>query len=223
VYAPRGEEVAAIGGDFLDFCSGPNLQQLAVALGDVAGKGIEAAAMAVMAKCALQGIVATLRWPLQPGEALAEVHHALIAGRLDEGVFVTLAFALLNAKDGSLTVASAGHPAPVLLRADGRVERPLLLSSPAIGVTGEAELHALPAERLELAAGDAALFYTDGFGDARDERGRFYDETRLDEALGELRGLPAAQLAQRLHADVRDFAGRPPSDDVALVLLRRTA
>jgi phosphoserine phosphatase RsbU/P len=223
LYEPKGAEVAAIGGDFIDLFSGRNLHQIGVAIGDVSGKGIEAAATAVIAKYALRAVVATLRWPPQPGSALMEVQNALV-DQLDDGAFLTLAFVVANARDGRVGFASAGHPAPIVLRHTGGrplIERPLAFTAPAIGFTGEAELQPLPTEHVDLGPGDAVLLYTDGIAEARDGRGRFYDEARLEEALGQLGGLPAAELPQRLFDDVCRFAGGPPADDAAVVLLRR--
>jgi sigma-B regulation protein RsbU (phosphoserine phosphatase) len=168
-----------------------------------------------------RALLAVQRWPLVPGEALRDVHNALLAVPHEPHDLVTLCIASVDARSGSVALATAGHPAPVVLRARG-LERPLLLANPAIGVTEEAELQALSTDYVELAPGDALLLYTDGLSDARDAEGRFYEDARLDAALEELRDLPAAELLAGLFDDATRFAGRPPGDDVALVLIRRT-
>ncbi len=222
LYAPSGVTVMRFGGDFLDFMGGGNLKQVAVAIGDVAGKGIEAASVAVAAKYAVRAVVTQMRWPPPPGEALMEANNALLEGRLAGETFVTLEIASLNARDGTLAIASAGHPTPAVLRAAGGVERPILLTAPAIGVSPEAEVHPFPTEVVDLDRGDAVLLFTDGVTEARDEQGRFYEDERLVEALEELRGLPAAQLLERLHADVVRFTRGRRLDDIAIALLRLT-
>jgi len=222
LHLPRGHEAAQVGGDFIDFYSVTNLQQIAVLVGDVAGKGVDAAFDALSTKIATRTIVLGLRWPPLPGEALQEVHNALLDATLKQGTHITMVFGLMNGRDGSFSFASAGHPSPLVLRHD-TVERPMSLVAPAIGVTWEAELQPYPTESVQLDDGEGVLLFTDGIAEARDADGRFYEEARLLEALEELRGLPAAQLLQRLLADLTEFTGGPPSDDLALVFLRRCA
>jgi phosphoserine phosphatase RsbU/P len=222
LHAPLGAEADHVGGDFVDFYSGANLRQLGVVIGDVAGKGIDAAFDALSTKTATRTIVRGLRWPPLPGEALQEVHNALLDSALKEGTHVTMLFGVINGKDGTFSFASAGHPAPVVLRRSA-IERPIMLGAPAIGVTWEAELQPYPTELVALEPGDAVLLFTDGVAEARDAQGRFYENARLDEALEELRGLPAEQLLEGLVADVASFTSGPWSDDVALVLVRRCA
>ncbi len=228
LYRTRGDddrselpEIEGFGGDFVDFFRPGSLAQLVVTMGDVRGKGVGAAARAIAVKYVTRALLAVQRWPLMPGEALRDVHNALLAVPHEPHDFVTLCIASIDARSGSVGLATAGHPAPIVLRAHG-LERPLLLANPAIGVTEEAELQALSTDYVELAPGDALLLYTDGLSDARDAEGRYYEDARLEEALEELRGLPAAQLLESLFADAARFAGHAPADDVALVLIRRT-
>ena len=214
-------EIEGFGGDFVDFFRPGSLAQLVVTMGDVRGKGVGAAARAIAVKYVTRALLAVQRWPLVPGEALRDVHNALLAVPHEPHDFVTICIASVDARTGSVGLATAGHPAPIVLRAHG-IERPLLLANPAIGVTEEAELQALSTDYVELAPGDALLLYTDGLSDARDPEGRYYEDARLEEALEELRGLPAAILLESLFVDAARFAGHAPGDDVALVLIRRT-
>jgi phosphoserine phosphatase RsbU/P len=219
-YVPQQDDPTQTGGDFLDIYGEPNLMQIGVVLGDVSGKGLEAAARAVATKFAARGVVTSLRWPARPGEALMDIHNALLQTESEAFGFVSMLFGLINAKDGTFTFASAGHPLPFVLRPAG-VERPMALTGPAMGVTRASLLEPLPAEPIELAPGDAVLLFTDGLSEMRDPGGRFYEDARMSEALEELQGLPAGQLLEGLVADARDFAGGRPTDDLALVLLRR--
>ena len=222
-----------IGGDFLDYFHLTEAQ-LGIGVGDVSGKGIEAVAVTVVAKYALRAVIETQRWPVWPGEALREMQNAL-RDKLGEDRFVTLIFAMLNIKTGAFSFASAGHPAPFVLRASG-VEQPLALTSPAIGVQDQSEIDAYPTEQVELEPGDAVLLFTDGIAEVRDPAGRFYEETRMADALEELKGLAPQELVDRLLVDAQrfaaglapattePFAGALPAleahDDIALVCLR---
>jgi len=213
-------EIDGFGGDFVDFFSPGTLAQLVVTLGDVRGKGVGAAARAIVAKYVIRATLAAQRWPLRPGEALRDVHNSLLAVPHDPYDFVTVCIASVDARTGTVGLATAGHPGPIVLRRSG-IERPLLLGGPALGMTEEAELQPLPTDRIELEPGEALLLYTDGLSDTRDAAGCFYDDGRFEQALEELRDLPAAQLLQGLLDDAGAFAGGPPGDDVALVLIRR--
>ena len=229
LYRTRGDdrrselrEIEGFGGDFVDFFRPGSVAQLVVALGDVRGKGVKAAAKAIVAKYLVRATVAAQRWPLSPGEALRDVHNALLSVPHEPYDFVTVCIASIDARSGTVGLATAGHPSPIVLRATD-IERPLLFVNPAIGVTEDAELQPLPSDVVELGPGDALLFYTDGLSEARDAAGDFYEDARLDQALAELRDEPAARLLAGLIDDVTAFAGHPPTDDVALVLVRRGA
>ena len=217
---PGSGEIEGFGGDFIDFLTQAGLAQFVVTLGDVRGKGVGAAARALMAKYLIRAMLATQRWPLLPGEALRDIHNALLAVPHEPHDFVTVCIASVDARSGTVGLATAGHPSPIVVRHD-RIERPLLFGNPALGVTEEAELQALPTDYVELDPGDALLLYTDGLSDVRDAAGLFYEDERLDQVLAETRGLPGAVLLQSLIDDATAFGGRPPADDVALVLVRR--
>ena len=93
-----------------------------------------------------------LSWPTNPGEALQELRTGLLEQPdfgADTERFVTVLFGLLNARRGLLQLSSAGHPTPFLVRAES-VERPLLLTEPAIGVELGAALAPYPTETIQL-------------------------------------------------------------------------
>lgn len=213
--ASRG---AGRGGDFLDFFTQGG-SHLALAIGDVAGKGVEAMATTVITKYALRAVVrgGLLTWPVRPGAALQELHNSLL-GELDSERFVTILFALVNARLGRLQLATAGHPAPLIVRTSG-VERPLLLTAPAIGIELEAALTPYPAETVELEQDDLAVFYTDGIAELRDRRGGFFED-HMPSVLEGLHGRPAAEVVERLLDEAGRFAAQPAADDIALVCLR---
>jgi serine phosphatase RsbU (regulator of sigma subunit) len=213
---------AEIGGDFVDFCAfSPGL--LTAAIGDVSGKGVEAAAVTVMTKYALRAVIA-VNWPPRPGDVLAQVNNALSL-QVEDMRFVTLILGLLDTKRRSFAFSSAGHPAPWILRRD-HVERAIVLAEPAIAVQPTFDGSPYPTEIIDLAAGEAVLLFTDGIAEARNAAGEFYEDVRMQDALEELRELPAQRVVDLLYADAMSFAadgGQEPQalgDDVALVCLR---
>ena len=211
---------AGRGGDFVDFYSSTD-SHLALAIGDVAGKGVDALATTVIVKYALRAAVSggALSWPVRPGGALQQLHNAML-GELGEERFVTLLFALVGVRRGSLQLATAGHPGPFIVRATG-VERPLLLTAPAIGVDPEAALGPYPTEALDLARGDCVVFFTDGIAELRDGRGDFFEDA-MPATLAGLHDQPAADVVRALLDDAERFGARPPADDIAVVCLRLT-
>ena len=181
------------GGDFVDYYTRPPSGSLAFAIGDVAGKGVDAMATTFVTKFMLRAAVhgGQLSWPTRPGEALQELRNGLLEQPdfdPDTDRFVTVLFGLLNPRTGLLQLATAGHPTPFLVRAGG-VERPLLMTEPAIGVELDAALEPYPTEILQLAEGDLIVVFTDGIAELRDADGRFF-EADMD---GELEGAHGAR------------------------------
>lgn len=212
------------GGDFVDFYS-RSPGALAFAIGDVAGKGVDAMAVTFVTKYVLRAAVqgGQLSWPTQPGEALQELRTALLEQPdfvEDVERFVTVLFGTLSVTRGLLQLASAGHPTPFLVRAD-RVERPLLLTEPAIGVELGAALAPYPQESLELRPGDAAVLFTDGLTELRDASGAFFEDA-LPDVLRGCHDLPAAALVERIMQAGEEFSARPPADDLAILCIHLT-
>jgi serine phosphatase RsbU (regulator of sigma subunit) len=217
-YLPVGEE-NEVGGDFYDLIEAGRSKEgncwMAV-VGDVCGKGAAAAAVTALARYTIRAVAMR---ECEPAAILSALNEAMIR-QLDGGdQFCTVACACLKLTDGSgveLTVARGGHPAPLLLRADGSVE--------AIGPPGKA-LGVFPDPELgdrtvRLAAGDAAVFYTDGITEARGPDDSFFGEERLLNLLHSCAGLEAPAVAKRLRDVAVEFGEGPPRDDLAILILR---
>ena len=213
------------GGDFVDYYSrSPGV--LAFAIGDVAGKGVEAMAVTFVTKYILRAAVhgGQLSWPTSPGEALQELRTGLLEQPdfdAESERFVTVLFGLLGTRRGLLQLASAGHPAPFIVRATG-VERPLLLTEPAIGVELGAALAPYPTETIELQRGDVVLLFTDGIAELRDGSGRFFED-EMAGVLAACHDMPTGDVVARLMAAGEAFSARPPGDDLALLCIRLVA
>ena len=213
------------GGDFVDYYSrSPGV--LAFAIGDVAGKGVEAMAVTFVTKYILRAAVhgGQLSWPTSPGEALQELRTGLLEQPdfgADSERFVTVLFGLIGTRRGLLQLASAGHPAPFIVRATG-VERPLLLTEPAIGVELGAALTPYPTETIALKRGDVVVLFTDGIAELRDGSGRFFED-EMGSVLAACHDMPTAGVVARLMAAGEAFSARPPADDLALLCIRLVA
>lgn len=212
------------GGDFVDYYS-RSPDTLAFAIGDVAGKGVEAMATTFVTKYILRAAVhgGQLSWPTRPGEALQELRTGLLEQpdfSVETERFVTVLFGLISTRRGILQLASAGHPTPFIVRASA-VERPLLLAEAAIGVELGAALAPYPTETIDLERGDIVVLFTDGITELRNEDGEFFEDEIADLLAGR-HDTPAAEIVADLATAGAAFSARPPADDVALLCIRVT-
>jgi phosphoserine phosphatase RsbU/P len=205
--AGRGDEV---GGDFYDvFQIGPG--DWVVAVGDVRGKGVEAAVVTALARYTIRaGAVSHDK----PSDVLRLLNHVLLRHGSDR--FCTVALVRLAQRDGSwaATVSCGGHPLPLLLRAE-RAPEPV--GRPGV-LLGEFDAPSLHDRQVTLRPGEALVLYTDGVTEARSDSG-FYGEERLE---GLLAGAPdsAGHTTGLILEDVMGFQSNFPNDDIVVVALR---
>jgi phosphoserine phosphatase RsbU/P len=209
-YRPAGTGVD-LGGDFSDVFEMPG-GSWAIVIGDVRGKGVDAATVATLARHTLRA--AAMRTS-RPRLALQTLHQTLESEGAER--FCTAAFARVRAWHGRtfrLVVSSGGHPLPLRATPGGEVE-PIGVHGSLLGVL---ERPALTDTVVELHPGDVVVFYTDGVPEGR-RSNEFYGEERLVEKVRELRPRGAAAVAQGIVDDVVTFQGGLPRDDIALVVM----
>jgi len=199
------------GGDFYD--AFPSGDGLALVIGDVTGKGAAAASLTALSRHTLR--TAGVYEPT-PSAMLRVLNDALVQQRSARGKYCTVALAHLDGDgDGGAVVGCAGHPLPLVLRADGTVEqagRPGTL----LGWVADPRLEDVA---VRLGEGDALVLYTDGLTEARTVDGLLGDE-RLAAILRGCAGMSAGAIAARLeHAAVELQRGRP-RDDIAIAVAR---
>jgi len=200
-----------VGGDVFDYATLPD-GRLAVVVGDVTGKGIDAAADMAMTKFVFRSLA---REHPEPGDFLRAANEVVV-DEVQEGKFVTLLYLTVEAGTGALACASAGHPNPVVVREDGRVAA-LGGSGLALGIAADQEYEEA---RETLEAGSAVVLFTDGVVEARRDSELFgYD--RLGRLLADHRHLPPRELADAVIDGARTFSGGGLSDDSAVVVVKR--
>jgi PAS domain S-box-containing protein len=227
-YAPAGEGVE-VGGDFYDAFAVDGGRWLLV-VGDVRGKGVDAAAVTGLARHTIRSIAL---YESRPSAILAHLNRVLLSAEADriaalqafeqpaweltEPRFCTVAVAILEPRDGgaSVVVCSGGHPLPLVARACGQVEAVGRAGS-LIGASPEIELHDV---EFELGAGDALVCFTDGIVERH--RGReFFEEVGIAKVLAASAGTDAATLAARIEDEARNLFADNPHDDMAVLIAR---
>jgi serine phosphatase RsbU (regulator of sigma subunit)/HAMP domain-containing protein len=201
-----------IGGDFYDFLP-PGTGLSAVVIGDITGKGLQAARYTTIGKGAIRTFALEDPAPATVLRRAGRVIHEQIG----LGNFITAAYVLIDLRTGGLRYSVAGHPPPMLLhRAEDRVE---LLEG------GGMPLGIEPTERYEelaaeMAVGDRLILYTDGLTEAR--RGKeLFGGDRVALALRASASLPVEAAAHRIAETATTFAGGTLGDDLAIVLIER--
>lgn len=211
VYRPagRGDEV---GGDFYDVFETP-AGEWAVVVGDVAGKGAEAAGVTALARYTIRAAAIRTK---KPGRVLEMLNQALLHQRASR--FCTVVYCRIHRrKQGALRIslAAGGHPLPLLIRGRGE-------PVPAGGagtLLGAFDDPGLQDETVDLEPGDVLFLFTDGVIEAR--RGKeFFGEERLRISLQALRDRTAGEIAGCLASEVVDFQEGLPRDDIAIVALK---
>jgi PAS domain S-box-containing protein len=208
-------EASEVGGDFYDLINSVEDGWIC-AIGDVRGKGVEAASVTALARYTIRAV--TLKND-RPSEVLAALNEAMLR-QLPEDRFCTTACVRLEPQDGSagvgVDVSRAGHPPPLLVRPEGAVEE-VGCSGRVLGVFPDAELRDTS---LRLMPGEALVLYTDGVTEARSPDGDFFGEGRLRRLVRSCSGLDAVTFARRIKDAVLDFQEGYQRDDLAVLVLR---
>ncbi|AZM92739.1 MULTISPECIES: PP2C family protein-serine/threonine phosphatase [Streptomyces] len=204
-----------VGGDFYDVhpAADEGASSLVV-LGDVCGKGLEAAVMTGKIRSTLHALL-----------PMADDHHRMLSLlntsllNSENARFVTMVLASA-ARDGNavrLRLTSAGHPAPLILRSDGRVEEADTKGT----LVGALPQITTETARVTLAPGDTCVLYTDGISEARGGPmgGAMFGEERLRRALSKCAAMPAEAVVEHVQMLTSQWVGTGRHDDMAVVVI----
>jgi sigma-B regulation protein RsbU (phosphoserine phosphatase) len=208
--ATSWQPAEGVGGDCFDVIQfGPT--RLGLSIADVVGKGIPAALLMSNLQAAVRAFANDA---VDPGDLCRQVNR-ILCGNITEGRFISFFYCVLDAEVGTLTFSNAGHYAPILVRANGDVER-LASGGMVLGVMREGtydQSHAI------VGPGDRLVLYTDGITEARNADDEEFGEERLVELAVEHRGCSAPALLARLAEAVASFTGGTFQDDATLIVL----
>jgi serine phosphatase RsbU (regulator of sigma subunit) len=208
LYRPAGEE-NWVGGDFYDAVPVPG--GWLVFVGDVAGRGADAAALTALARHTLRSTAKLLPNPL---DALAQLNDELVGRRRMS--LCTVAAALLTERDGAAVadIVCAGHPPPLVV-ADGQVT-PVGHFGPMLGAYHHEHWEPFT---VRLAPGALLVLYTDGVLDTVGDGGRRFGEPRLQDSL--TGAGDAEEAVARIDTALREFEVGEQADDTAVLAIQR--
>jgi hypothetical protein len=211
-YRPA-QEATRIGGDFYDVTPRAD-GRWSLSMGDVCGKGVEAAVLTGQVRQSLRTAAVVSD---EPATILRLVNDTLLGTHGTK--FVTAAYAVLKRDDDGIHVrlAAGGHPPPLLLR--GGMVRPVPVRGTLIGMLPDVSFDPVD---LRLGPGDLLLFYTDGAPEARGASGLLGLEP-IEALLGDCAELTAQAVTERVLQLVLEHLQGRPHDDIALMAVRCTA
>jgi sigma-B regulation protein RsbU (phosphoserine phosphatase) len=205
-YRPAGDG-SEVGGDFYDAFQISNGEWI-VAVGDVCGKGVDAAVVTAFVRHSLRALA--VQWS-DPSQILRALNAALLAHESDRFCTVVVLRFLRDDDRWLVTISSGGHPLPVLIGADGAVSE----VGAAGSLIGVLAMPQLDDGRIVLVPGDSLLVFTDGVTEARGAAGPFGHSGVLD--VIDAGAVGARALTTTLLEAVLDFQSGQARDDIAIV------
>jgi serine phosphatase RsbU (regulator of sigma subunit) len=201
-----------IGGDHYDFVSLADGRH-GLVIADVSGKALSGALYMARLGAVLKQAAARTR---SAGELLEDVNRVLY-NELEAGMFVTMLVAVLETRSGAIEIASAGHPAPLLRRPDGGIDRLEAPNGPPLGAMSDPRYES---GRYSLNVGEYVLLFTDGLDEAHNADGGLFGLERVEQVLSQRADARAA--IEGLRETLARFVGsEPQSDDLTMVVLQR--
>ncbi len=202
-----------IGGDYYDFIELDN-GKLVVALGDVSGKGPAAALL-------MSSLHAAVHAHADTNSSLVKTIGAVnryLVDSIPANRFVTLFYAELDPKNGSLAFLNAGHNPPLIVHAGGTMEQ-LAAGGLPLGIMSNADFRE---GKTRLHPGDVLVIYSDGVSESVNPKGEEFGPTRLYEVVARNLDASAAGIRDRIESALTKFCqGTPAADDITLVICKR--
>ena len=185
--------------------------RVGISIADVTGKGLPAAFLMSNLQASVRAFAAQQS---SPRYVAGGINRALCANPALR-TFATFFYAVIDTTTRTLTYSNAGHNPPILVRADGSVER-LSIGGLVLGVKDNAVYEQ---REIPLMAGDRIVLFTDGLNEAENPAGADFGDEQLVEAVVLHRAQPASALLDRVFEHVREFTGGRFTDDATLITI----
>ena len=211
-YTGKCIQARVVGGDYYDFLD-LGAGRLGIVLADISGKGIAAALLMANLQANLRSrFMVALEDPHQ----LLQSVNQLFVENTPEDSYATLFYADYDDANHCLRYANCGHNPPLLLRANGDVER-LEATATVLGLFRD---WTCEVKKVSVGPGDVLVIYTDGVTEAPDQAGEEFGESRLLEIVRSHQQLPVKKMLSAILNEVQQFSGASQADDLTLVIAR---
>ena len=186
---------------------------MGITIGDVSGKGIPAALIMASFRASL---IAEIRNNYAIRSIMFKVNNLLFESTAPD-IYVTAVYGVLDTKNRIFTFANAGHNAPILRHAEGKMEY-LTQGGLALGMFENSKYEERP---IKLNAGDIIVFYTDGVTETKNEKEEEFGTARLKQAIDDSHKLGALQIQENIQEAVKDFTSDlNQADDLTLLVIK---
>ena len=208
-----------VSGDYFDYIRVDD-ERLGVAIADVSGKGVPASLIMAICRSVLRAEAA--RNP-SPADVLRKVNRQLYPD-IKEDMFISMAYLILDHHRDSITLARAGHDAPLLYKQQSQTVTPVKSPGMVVGIDSGNVFDRLTVDfAISLERDDCLVLYTDGVTETLNAE---EDEFGLDRVIQAVRARAndgAQAIVKKIIQDVRDFTGSlPQNDDITLIAIRKT-
>ncbi len=208
-----------VSGDYFDYIKVDD-ERLGVVIGDVSGKGVPASLIMAICRSVLRS---TAPGNPSPSDVLGKVNRQLYPD-IKEDMFISMAYVILDHVRNAVTLARAGHDAPLLYKSSTQTVTPVKPPGMAVGIDSGDVFDRITRDfSLELERDDCLIFYTDGVTEALNAEGDEFGLERMMRSVQQsaVKGAPA--IIDRLTEEVRTFIGsEPQNDDITLIAIRKT-
>jgi serine phosphatase RsbU (regulator of sigma subunit) len=202
-----------VGGDLYDYFYNDE-KHLAIALGDVSGKGVPAALYMAMSKILIRATAGTT---VNPADCIYKVNNVLVNENVTT-MFITLCYGVLNVETGELEIVNAGHNPPIIMKSNGSINYCREESQLLLGIV---ENYPYVSRKIIMEKGDSILFYTDGVTEAFNKDDEEYGEERLLNFCKSNYTKGEKEFSDSLVYDIYRFSeGVTQSDDITMMVLK---
>src|SRR6059036_831478 len=208
-----------VSGDYFDYIH-VDQERLGVAIADVSGKGVPASLIMAICRSVLRAEAAGNR---SPADVLRKVNRQLYPD-IKEDMFISMAYLILDHEHSGVTLARAGHDAPLLYKRQAQTVTPVKSPGMVVGIDSGNVFDRLTSDfALPLERDDCLVLYTDGVTEALNGEGEEFGVDRMAQSVRASATGGAPAIVKRVIEDVRNFAGsHPQNDDITLIAIRKT-
>ena len=208
-----------VSGDYFDYIH-VDQERLGVAIADVSGKGVPASLIMAICRSVLRAEAAGNP---SPADVLRKVNRQLYPD-IKEDMFISMAYLILDHQHDSVTLARAGHDAPLLYQRQSQTITPIKSPGMVVGIDSGSVFDRLTVDfSVPLERNDCLVLYTDGVTETLNSEGDEYGVDRMMQSVRASANDGAQAIVKRIIEDVREFTGSvPQNDDITVIAIRKT-